>query len=95
MPMSFVDLKMFTNGFDYVIAENIQEAKNILSQEYYGDVYSKLKKKQKEDFDSFKWEEKDTSEIFTLYEELSGGTSKTIEEWIREEGKGFFASSEL
>lgn len=93
--MSLSDLKMFTNGIDYVIAEDLEEAKDILCQEYYGPniSYKDLDLIVKKELDGTGWKQKNNDETFTLYQEFGGGITRTIAYWIKEEGRGFFASS--
>lgn len=94
--MSLSNLKMFTNGMDYVIAEDLEQAKDILCQQYYGldSCYKDLDSNLKKELDGTGWKQKDNDETFTLYEEFGGGITRTIAYWIRKEGRGFFASSE-
>lgn len=91
-----VVLKMYTNGYDYVIAEDLSTAKQIMCHEKYGldNNYHDLNKKFKKELDGEGWREQDENSSFTLYDELGGGMTRTVRDWIKKEGKGFFACSE-
>ncbi len=77
------DLKMWTDGEDYIIAESLDEVKKILLEHGHDD-----------DLDEYieGFETMNTELKFTYNDEEAGGITKTVGEWIKERGKGFFAS---
>jgi len=93
-----INLKMFTNGIDFVVAEDTEEAKEIMCKMLYGEniSYVSLDDSCKRIIDFNGWYEKEYSDLFTLYDECSlGGVTQTIEEWTIKSCKGYFASSEF
>ena len=94
--MSLSTLKMFTNGMDYIIAESLEQARNILCRGMHGldQSYEDLEPILQKELDGYGWKLKDNEETFTLYLETGGGITRTVEDWIGREGEGFFASSE-
>jgi hypothetical protein len=79
-------LWMWTNGTDYVIAENADEANVILRRTYaIEDV---------RDLDPVDDDCCNPNNLFRFHEEDGTTTTKTMKEWVEEFGKGFFASTE-
>ena len=78
-----VDSKIWTDGEDYVIAESLDEVKKIL-----------LEQGHDEDLEEYieGFETMDTELDFTFNDEEAGKVTKTVDEWIKERGRGFFAS---
>ena len=75
------DLKMWTDGEDYVIAESLDDVKKILlEQGHEVDIEEYI-----EGFETM-----NTGTNFTLNDENAGKITKTVGEWIKECGKGFF-----
>lgn len=116
-----VSLKMFTNDVDYVIAEDINEARWFVALQYYGEPcvpcgelisygdwiqlpnrvedawgFHKNQIIYFDEVDGFGWEEFPMDKEFRLWEEYPGNNEvvKTVREWIKEHGKGYFACSE-
>jgi hypothetical protein len=81
-----VALKVWTDGTDTVIAEDIRDVQKVI-EELHGSWES-------EDDD---WGEvKDESEVITIHNFDGNGAvlSKTAGEWIVSEGRGFLCSTE-
>ena len=82
------DLKMWTDGEDYVIAESLDEVEKILFKLGYITDFDEVEKK--EYIEAF--EIMNAELDFTFNDEKAGKITKTVSEWIKEMGKGFFAS---
>ena len=79
-------LKVWHNGCDYVIAENLDEAKMFLH---------KLTGLDDEDMEGDGWQPYDDSDEISYTEDENQTTTKlTAEAWCRKIGKGYFASNE-
>lgn len=90
------ELHIFTNGIDFVIANGIEEAREIVLPMYgYNQPYEKLDWMAQEEVDVDGWEQFPDENNFTLCSD-DGVTqeTKTASEWVKINGKGYFASSE-
>ena len=80
-------LQMFSNGYDVVIADSLDEARTMLMDEFGLDP---------EDVEGEGWNVHEMGEAFTLELDESGAEeTKLVSEWITENGKGILASTEL
>lgn len=80
------ELRMWTDGVDFVIAESAEEAIKIVC-EHHGATA--------EDF-AEPFVERKPDEPFTIFGDGADGedVTKPTAEWVREHGRGFFASAE-
>lgn len=80
-------LKCFSNGNDWVIAYNEEDAWNI---------WCKTMGEDRDDYRDYSWEEVSGDTVLTCYDENSSDTelakSKTASAWVAECGRGFFMS---
>lgn len=82
-------LQMWTNDVDYVIAETEDEAKEIMKTKIYPtDPY------MHEEIDECDWGCLDSEDDFIFREDDGTDTTKTVAEFIRINGRGYFACSE-
>lgn len=80
------DLKMFCCAdVDYIIAYTQQEAR---------DIVQKLCGYADDELDEWDWYELDPGFEFTFAHDDGSREKKTVQEWIDQHGKGYFASSE-
>ncbi len=86
-------LKMFTNEVDFVIAETEEEAKEFVRQAWIGDGSMT---DCMEEFDEMVLTVMDMNKSFKFDKEGDGSKIevKTIQEFIEQYGKGYFASTE-
>ena len=77
-------MKMFTNDFDFVIADTPEEAKKIAIETQGYSV---------EDLDCSEFEPMDGRKMFTLRTDDTS-TRQRIAKFVKEYGKGYFACTE-
>lgn len=83
------DLHIYSNWHEFVIATSIEEAKNIIVESYGYEF-------EKEDIEGDGWRQYPDDIEFDLYnEDQTVGITKLASEWIKEHGKGHFASREF
>jgi hypothetical protein len=83
-------LEMWTNGVDFVIAETLEEAKEITIKKQGFDI-NDAKDCISLEYEGWKLCDKDKN--FTLRNCLTGlvKDKKKVDDWIKERGKGYFA----
>ena len=74
-------LKMFTDDYEFVIAESVADVKAILVELHYSP----------ECFDPDHWTAMDESRDFTYVDDANVERTKTVREWIDAVGRGYFA----
>lgn len=76
-------LRMFSNGYDFVIAYNVEEAKRIAFQYTTGrDAPDQFSKIEQADLEGNGWEECVPDRMFTLHDNGKSIT-KTVKEWVK------------
>lgn len=80
-------LKVFTNDYEWVIAQDVNDVWTILEKEM-GILIS--------DIDDIEWRECNPNSKFPIFnEELNATETLTFAEWIEKHGRGYLATTEL
>ena len=86
-------LKLWSNGFDFIIAHTQLEALNIIAPIYGYKI--PVVKRDAEELECDGWHTLDDDKEFVYFdEEKDTKDKKTVREWVKLNGIGYFASSE-
>lgn len=81
--MMLETLRLWSNDYDFIIAENKEEAIALAAKFFSSD---------KESFEEGDWYALREGDHFTYTDLYGRSHKKTVAEWIEERGKGYFAS---